>query len=217
MTHQSEEWVQWHPPIAVATKYLTQDIFDRAYGLQIELSDSKDSSNRLLLSFSPRVYAYRSCDETLRYNLIHLLSNRYGESFYGYWNFFIIKNSSYIRQLALQARGECDLSEAVHYCLLGADLVIDIAATSEPQLMTSTIERSEQDPKKEQRGPVHDKWYSPLFRRDLAIPPRTMVTLVPHWQPSPKIFPYLSPRPHALPRSRIRHLSRATTLPPYAF
>lgn len=127
-----EQWERWKPIDGLARKYDIADIIDDVDGFVVTLFDISDKHQRLILQFQHSVEAYHVANETLRHRVIVDLDTRYGTEFYGNWTFFIVTHSSYIRWLSKQSCTISDGMELVHYSILAANAVLDIAAISQP-------------------------------------------------------------------------------------
>lgn len=129
-----ETWIQWRPIEGLARKYDIEEVVHNNTGFNVVLCDISKRNSKLEIHFEDWVEAYRCADETLRCRVIVDLDKQYGTKFYGDWTFFIVTNSLYIKWFSEQSCTISDGIELVHYSILAANTVLDIAAISKPRV-----------------------------------------------------------------------------------
>ncbi len=128
----TETWTQWKPINGLYRKYDIDEIVDNKTGFMVILSELETQSKKIKIHFKESVESYCCADETLRCAIIADLHTRYGTAFYGDWTFFTVTDSHYIRWLSEQSCTISDGMALVHFSILAANTILDIAAISTP-------------------------------------------------------------------------------------
>lgn len=129
-----EKWTRWEPINNLDEKYYVETIIDNSDGFKIVLSSAKDFERKIQIHFKDSVKAYRRTNETFSLQTVHFLDENYEEDFYGKWSFFKVANSEYLEWLNKQSFGISETFNFTHFCILGSDDMIDIAANYEPEV-----------------------------------------------------------------------------------
>lgn len=129
-----EKWNKWIPLENLQPKYNVDSILDSFDGLKIILSDTKDSSKKVIFNFDGLIDSYRSSDEGFSLRKLNELEKFYGNDFYKNWTFFTVENSEYIKWLSNESYGVYDSIPKQHYSFLASNVVIDIISLEEPKV-----------------------------------------------------------------------------------
>lgn len=128
-----EQWMKWEPIKGLSRKYDVDFILDgKEGGLIIRLYDDKGKSKKIDMIFKNYAISYRHANESFRIKVIYDLEKKYGKDFYGDWTFFKVLNSEYLHWLSEES---CHIYEGIsftHFCILGADSIVDVIASYEP-------------------------------------------------------------------------------------
>lgn len=131
----SEKWIRWEPIKNLARKYYIESIAESIEDpFKVILSDAGNKGKNVLISFSNGVRAYRSTDKPYALDTIHFLVKTYDKDFYVDWAFFKIENSEYLKWLSEKSCGISDYQHLIHFCILAADSIVDIAVDYEPTI-----------------------------------------------------------------------------------
>lgn len=131
----TEAWSRWTPPIIGKDgDYDIIKIEDNIENLKIFLRHMK-INREIEICFDGGVLAYRTTDESFRINLIHELTQKYGKSFYVDWSFFKVEESNYLKWLVDEAFRTVSESKVNHFSIMGPDLIVDILAFDESEIM----------------------------------------------------------------------------------
>ncbi len=126
-----EQWERWEPMKDLSKNYCVDSIFNFKKEFSMFLYDS-DKKNGIKVIYENYIFSYRSTDESFRMKTINNLDEKYGTGFYVGWNFFKIKNSSYINDL--KKIFKIADSSLIHFCFFDPDIAIDVIATYEPKI-----------------------------------------------------------------------------------
>jgi len=130
-----EGWVRWEPIKGLSNKYDVKSLLISADGLMITLSADSNESHTVKVAFVSSSGAYRQTNDQSKITLLsNELSQRYGEAFLSNWTFFKIENSAYLAWLEQESCTWSTYYEFNHFCLLGKNSFIDIAARLEPDV-----------------------------------------------------------------------------------
>jgi hypothetical protein len=127
-----EQWMRWEPIEGLNGKYDITALTANRTGLTITLIPFQGNGQAVEITFNKFVEAYRHVDESCRTALFHELSENHKEITYGSWTFLKATNSEYLTWLAHESGGWSETLELMHFCLIGDDSVVDIAADYEP-------------------------------------------------------------------------------------
>jgi len=129
-----EKWTRWEPINNLSKKYYVELITDDYYGFKILLSDAKNADKKVEILFRDSVDIYRRTNETFVLLTLKSLNDTYGIDFYGNWSFFKIENSEYLDWIKKQSYEISESLNFKHFCILGADDMIDVIANYEPKV-----------------------------------------------------------------------------------
>lgn len=127
----SEKWSRWESILGLEAKYNVVEIVDGHDGVKIKLISYYDQSLGVELEFEA-AWAYRVSYDSLRFNIIDRLTDKYGSDFYVGWTFFKVNNSDYLDWLDKESYGTSDGFQLTHYFIMGMEQFIDIASGTEP-------------------------------------------------------------------------------------
>lgn len=128
-----EQWTRWELP-RVSKNYYCQSLIDTpSDGFQISLFD--DNNNKIIISFTSSVDAYRTTDENFVFNTLEYLEKKYGKEFYSTWSFFKIENSEYLEWLKKESGGTFEIYQLKHYCIWTINCRIDVISNYEPEII----------------------------------------------------------------------------------
>lgn len=131
----AEQWTKWEPIQGLANNYYIDSVSDTIDGFIIQLSDADDEEKKVLVLFEDSVDAYRSADESFRRSTMFDLSQKYDKTFFHYWTFFKVTNSSYIQWLSEQSFGITDSLHFTHFSFIAADSILDVITNYEPKVI----------------------------------------------------------------------------------
>ena len=98
----TEQWIRWEPISGLADKYEIESISDTFDRFTVILSDLKDEEKKVKVTFEGSVDAYRAVNESFRLKTFSELHEKYGVDFYGWWTFFKVADSEYLKWLSEQ-------------------------------------------------------------------------------------------------------------------
>ena len=127
-----EKWIQWRPLENLASKYYIDSVVDMIDNFTVNLVDARSEKHKVEIVFLEGVEAYTRVDESFRVKIIHELGEKYGTGFYGDWTFFKVDNSAYVKWLSDQSYTWSDKHTLTHFCLISADVLLDIVTNYEP-------------------------------------------------------------------------------------
>ena len=127
-----EKWIQWRPLENLASKYYIDSVVDMIDNFTVNLVDARSEKHKVEIVFLEGVEAYTRVDESFRVKIIHELGEKYGDGFYGDWTFFKVDNSAYVKWLSDQSYTWSDTRTFTHFCLISADVLLDIVTNYEP-------------------------------------------------------------------------------------
>lgn len=127
MNKQKENWIKFiYSGIDLSGNVYIANMSFNFTDLIIILNEW-NSDKRFRIIFS-NIYLYRTTSESLRENLEQYLSNEYGCDFFQKWSLFLIKNSSYIKNLNLEDKSQ----KLTHFVVMGSESIIDIISKTSP-------------------------------------------------------------------------------------
>lgn len=133
-----EKWIRWEPISNLSNKYYVETITQGTLGLVVVLHSAADQNDKIRISFSSFIEAYRSTDVNFISKTSHFLQENYDLDFYEQWTFFKVENSQYLEWLKQQSSSiSPDIAASknfTHFCIFAADFMIDIAANYEPEV-----------------------------------------------------------------------------------
>ena len=97
-------WTAWNPIDTIERKYFACKLIDDEDCIRLYLI-STESSQRLTLNFPGMVYAYRSRLEIAALRTINEITDESGHLDASDWTFFIIKNSTFAKEIAEDSQG----------------------------------------------------------------------------------------------------------------
>ena len=136
----TEQWIRWEPISGLADKYEIESISDTFDRFTVILSDLKDEEKKVKVTFEGSVDAYRAVNESFRLKTFSELHEKYGVDFYGWWTFFKVADSEYLKWLSEQSYGISDAYSMIHFSFFGVETVLDVLTNYEPK-----VELIEQD------------------------------------------------------------------------
>ncbi len=134
----NEQWRIWEPSQNLSQQYYIESVCDYIIDFRIVLIEENKKS-KLLMTFKDTVGSYRSIDESYIVNVIENLTKQYGTKFYSRWTFFEIKNSDYLKDLSMKSSTISDYRNFRHFVILTSDIMLDIIALREPEIIIQTI------------------------------------------------------------------------------
>lgn len=120
-----EVWERWHPIENLEQKYELMSLNQNAGKLHFLLEDHY----RITVSFQKGLISYWMKDETYSVKRIYDTEIKYGDGFLGFWTFFTISNSSYLKNYF---KGIKVSDKIIHFCIITSNDFIDIFATEHP-------------------------------------------------------------------------------------
>ena len=126
-----EKWSRWEPITGLTARYYVDGVVDTIDELIVRLVSDQDQSIGVEVVFDS-AWAYRLTNESFRLSLIYQLGLKYGEDFYTKWAFFKVDESDYLDWLSRESYEFSESAEMTHYCLMGLESFVDIAASEDP-------------------------------------------------------------------------------------
>lgn len=128
------EWIKWEPIKGLAKQYHLEEVTSNINGFKIKLSDAKNDSSRLIITFNDSVWAYRNVEEGFRLVMMDDLFAKYGTNFYTEWTLFEVNDSDYLKWLAMQSHNMSYSYQLRHFCIIAMDDILEIASNYEPEI-----------------------------------------------------------------------------------
>lgn len=126
-----ESWIQWRPLDNLSGKYNLDSLMHIEEGLVLRLSLGVDCK-KLEIRFEHQIDAYRYTNDSFCFKVCGDLTKKYGLEFYAEWSFFTITNSDYLQWVSKNSQGYADAFSFIHFCIVGADEIVDVLARYEP-------------------------------------------------------------------------------------
>ena len=126
-----EKWSRWELAPGLDPKYYLKDLVNDFDGLKLRLISDCDNTSGIDLLFKS-AWAYRVSDESFRLGTMYQLKLKYGIDFHTEWTFFKVDNSEYLDWFFKESDGISAAYEMAHYCLMGLESIVDIAASEDP-------------------------------------------------------------------------------------
>lgn len=126
-------WVPINEKISSNIFYVNRinDDFD---GLEIELV-SEDKLKFVKIHFENNVFTYRSIEESYNLNMINMLADKYGETFFRNNKIlYKIEDAEFVELFCENAGGIIDKSELYHFAIITSDYFIDIISDYVPTI-----------------------------------------------------------------------------------
>jgi len=137
----TEEWKRWIPHPNITGSHYIEEICGSKNDLTLKLCNVEGSKQLVRLIFKGVVLGYQSIDEFYCCRILPDLGRRYGSDFYVRWPFFEIINSSYLPWVTDRSGFADNTKSLRHFVIYTGDDVIDIVASSEPEVKFISGER----------------------------------------------------------------------------
>ena len=102
-------------------------------GLVLKLVSEKDGSS-LELFWDVLVCGYKNVDESFWFNTLNELMELYDESFITEHTFFVVKNSSFSREIEHGCMGTIKKEELFHLKIMSSNSIFDVVSWGEPKV-----------------------------------------------------------------------------------
>jgi hypothetical protein len=129
----NENWSRWEPDLSnLATNYYIANACYSYDGFKVILEEEGGNQKVEVLFYG--ISSVRITDEGRRLKLYESLISKYGLDFYRNWTFFKVEQSDYLQWLSAQSYEISDICKVKHFVLLGAESVLDVVTTCEPEV-----------------------------------------------------------------------------------
>lgn len=134
---QTDFWTIWRPSLSIHRKYDAFQSVEDTDGLKILLRSTADTSN-ITVQFPGFVYAYRSTVELAALETINQIEAKEGERTYlaSDWTFFIVKNSSYAKQVERASQEIYPADTLIHVALVTSTHLIEVLTNVMPHIVS---------------------------------------------------------------------------------
>lgn len=134
---QTDLWTIWRPSLSIHRKYDVFQSVEDPDGLRILLSSTEDTS-KITVQFPGSVYAYRSTEELAALETINQIEAKERERTYlaSDWTFFVVKNSSYAKQVERASRGIYPADTLIHVALVTGTHLMAVLTSLMPQIVS---------------------------------------------------------------------------------
>ncbi len=131
--HMENIWTVWNPTNIIERKYFICKLIDDEDSIRLCLI-STESSQKLTLNFPGMVYAYRSRLELAALCTINEITDESGQLDASDWTFFIIKNSTFVKEIVEDSQGIYSESQLIHFAVVAGESLIEFITDIAPTL-----------------------------------------------------------------------------------